>query len=115
MDLLICLLLPLLMGVLKTMQSRHLIGTVNHGEQGVELGFDLLICVMRRLKEDRVARQKEAAQTGLFIDHQFDEAVGVEDDDVVAIHGGCALLKALQPRADEESPNSEGLNRPGNE
>src|SRR5260370_38784505 len=111
MDLLICLLLPLLMGVLKTMQSRHLIGTVNHGEQGVELGFDLLICVMQRLKEDRVARQKEAAQTGLFIDHQFDEGVGVEDDDVGAIHGVRALLNALQAIAEDESQNSECCNR----
>jgi hypothetical protein len=80
MDLLICLLLPLLVGVLKTVQPGNLVGAVNHGEQGVELGFDLLICVMQRLKEDWVSGQKVATQTGLFVDHQFDEPIGVEND-----------------------------------
>ncbi len=111
MDLLICLLLPLLVGVLKTMQPCHLVGTVNHGEQGVELGFDLLICIVQRLKEDWVSRQKVAAQAGLFVDHQFDEAVGVENDDVGAIDCARALLNALQAVAEDESQNSECCNR----
>ena len=111
MDLLIGLLLPLLMGFLKTMQSCHLIGTLNHGEQGVEFGFDLFVCLMQRLKEDRVARQQETAQTGLFVDHQFDQAVGVEDDDVGTIHGACTVLNALQTVAEDESQDSECCNR----
>ena len=115
MDLLMRLLLPLLMGVLKTMQSCHLVGTVNHGEQGVELGFDLLICGLQRLKEGRVARQKETTQAGLFIDHQFDQAVGVENDDVGAIDSGGTLLNALQAVAEDESQNSQCCDRQGKE
>src|ERR1700730_17416756 len=115
MDLPIRLLLPLLMGLLKTMESGYLIRTMNHGEQGVELGLDLLICVMQRLKEDRVARQKETAQSGLFIDHQFDEAVGVEDDYVGAIDCARTLLNAFEAVAEDESQNSECCNRQGKE
>ena len=113
MDLLICLLLPLLMGVLKTMQSGHLVGAVNHGEQGVELGFDLFVCLMQRLKEDRVARQKETAQAALFIDYQFDQAVAVEDDDVGAVDCARTLLNAFEAVAENESQNSECGNRQG--
>ena len=111
MDLLIRLLLPLPMSVLKTMQSGHLIGTVDQVEEGVELGFNLLICGSQRLKEDRVARQKETAQTGLFIDYQFDQAVGVENDDVSAIHCFRALLNTLQAIPEDESQNSKCCNR----
>src|ERR1700712_1003267 len=111
MDLLICLSLPLLVGLLKAMQSCHLVGTVNHAEQDVELGFNLLICALQRLKEDRVARQKEAAQASLFIDYQFDQAVCVENDDVRAIHCARTLLNALQAVAEDESQNSKCCNR----
>jgi len=84
---------------------------VDHGEQGVELGFDLLICVMQRLKEERVPRQKEAAQTGLFVNHQFGEAVGVENNDVGAIDGACTFLNAPQAVTEDESQSSECCNR----
>ena len=77
------------------------------GEQGVELGFDLLICIVQRLKEDWVSRQKVAAQAGLFVDHQFDEPVGVENDDIGAIDCARTLLNALQAVAEDESQNSE--------
>src|SRR5260370_38954059 len=113
MDLLIRLLLPLLMGLLKTMESGHQIRTMNHVEQGVELRFDLPICVMQRLKEDGVARQKETAQAGLFIDHQFDQAVAVEDDDVGAIYCARTLLNALQAVTEDGSENSGCCNRQG--
>jgi hypothetical protein len=99
------------MGLLKTVQPCYLVGTVNHGEQSVELRFDLLICVMQRLKEDRVARQKEAAQAGLFVDHQFDKAVSVEYDDVGAIDCARTPLNAPQTIAEDESQNSECCNR----
>src|SRR5882757_4164975 len=99
------------MGVLKTMQSRDLVGTVNQGEQGGELRFDLLIGFVQRLKEDRVARQQETAQAGLFIDHQLDQAVAVEDDNVGAIHRARTLLDALQAVAEDESKNSKCSDR----
>src|SRR5260370_3229443 len=107
MDLLIRLLIPLLMGLLKTMESGHQIRTMNHVEQGVELRFDLPICVMQRLKEDRVARQKETAQAGLFIDHQFDQAIAVKNDDVGAIDRSHTLLNTFQPVAEDERQNTE--------
>jgi hypothetical protein len=103
------------MGVLKTMQPCHLIGTLNHAEEGVELGFDLLIGVVQRLKEDRVARQQETAQAGLFINHQLDQAVAVEDDNVGAIHGTRTLLDALQAVAEDESKNSKRCDGQGEE
>jgi hypothetical protein len=66
---------------------------------------------LQRLKEDGVARQNEAAQTSLFIDHQFDQAVGVENDDISAIYCARTLLNALQTIPEEESQNSKCCNR----
>ena len=115
MDLLMGLLLPLPMRVLKTMQSRHLIGTVNHAEQGDELRPDLLIGLVQRLKEDRVAGQQETAHAGLLINHQLGQAVAVEDDDVGAIHCARTLLDALQAVAEDESKNSKCCDGQGKE
>ena len=87
------------MGGLKALQSCHLVGTVDHGEQGVEFGLDLSVGLVQGLEEDRIARQKVAAQTGLFVDHQFDQAVGVEDDDVGAIDRGLRSPERVADRS----------------
>jgi hypothetical protein len=86
---------------------------LNHGEQEVELGCDLFVCLMQRLKEDRVARQKETAQAGLFVDYQLDQTVAVEEDYVGAIHRARTLLNAFEAEAEDQSQNSERCNRQG--
>src|ERR1700756_2177238 len=111
MNLLIGFTLPLLMAGLKTLQPRNLIRTVNQTEESLELRFDLLIGLMQRLKEDGIASQKETTQAGLLVDHQFDQAVGVEDDNIGTIDRARTGLNVFQAVTEDESQNSQCCNR----
>ena len=111
MNLLIGFPLPLLMFGLKTMQPRHLVRAVNQIEESLELSFNLLIGLMQRLKEDGIVSQKETTQTGLLVDHQFDQAVGMENDDVGAIDRARTGLNAFEAVTENESQNSQCCNR----
>jgi len=93
------------------MQPGDLIGTMNHAEESVELWLDLLVRLVKRLQEGWVMGQKEAAQSGLFIHHQFDETVCVEDNDVRTIDCGRALLNAFEAITECESQDSKCCNR----
>jgi hypothetical protein len=114
-DVLIGLLLPLLMGSLKMLQPSDLIRAVDHAKESVEFGFDLSICLVQGLEEDRIADQEVASEAGFFIDHQFDQTVGVQDDHVRSVHCGCTFLNTLQTVTENDCQDSERCHGQGKE
>ena len=58
---------------------------------------------MQGLEKGWVANEKVAAQAGLFIHDQLDQAIGVKGDDVGAIYQVGAVLHALQTVSKDES------------
>ncbi len=58
---------------------------------------------MQGLEKGWVANEKVAAQAGLFIHDQLDQAIGVKGDDVGAVHKVSAVLQALQTVSEDES------------
>src|ERR1700735_4966806 len=93
------------------LQPRNLVGQrANKFGQQSELRIELLVGFMKRLQEDRIFGQKESANSGLFIHHEFEEAVGMRDHEVGMIDQTCAPLDILQANAEDKGEEGEGGN-----
>jgi hypothetical protein len=115
LNLLESFLLPLFVGFLKAMHAIDLAGPLNHGQQSVEFGINLMVRFVQGLEKGGIADEKIAAQAGLFIDDQFDETICVEDDYVGAVDCIGALLNPAQAVSKDESKGSERCNRKNQE
>jgi hypothetical protein len=109
-DLVVSLQLPLLMVLLKAAQPFDLIGTVHKVEEGIELGFDLQICGVERVQEERVAGEEKTSQASLFIEDQFGEPICVKKDNVRAVDRACALFDTLQTVSKDQSEKGKCCN-----
>jgi hypothetical protein len=96
---------------LEALEPFYLIGTVDQREQSVEFDIDLVVRLSQGLEKDRVTNEEIAAQAGLFVDDELDQAIGMNGDDVGSVDVVGAGLEAL--KAVSEDKRQKGKRRNG--
>ena len=82
-----------------------------HRKQRGELGINLWLCLVQRLEEGRIADKEITAEAGLLINHEFDQSIRMEDDDVRTVNSVSAFLNTLQTITEDDSKDSKCCNR----
>ena len=80
-------------------------------DEDLKLGAELAVRFVERLEEARIASEKKAAQTGLFIQHQLGKTIGLSDDAIGAIDSPRALFDTLETIAENQGEDGQCSNR----
>jgi hypothetical protein len=95
----------------ESLQSGGLFGVVfDQVGKGLELRFQLLVGFPVRLKKSWIAGEQKSPQSSLFVDHQFDQVVGVCNDLIATIYPARTPLHLLNPISQGQCKQAKGDN-----